>query len=142
MYLFLYTSWECLKFEISLNSKKWNRFLFDTNFNSEFNGPSKSLWKQMKREGFGGEEDSCDKIESLVRELDRRNKSLWWSDGALRTWWERNVLAQEKTSEGTQLRTIGKVLFKCRSIYRWLTTRKDDFIGLLEHLQIHTSEHP
>lgn len=30
----------------------------------------------MKREGFGGEEDSCDKIESLVRELDRRNKSL------------------------------------------------------------------
>lgn len=75
-------------------------FLFDNNSNSELNGPSKSLWKQMKIEGFGRKKDSCDKIESLVRELERKNKLLWWSDGALGIWWERNAFAKQKQVNG------------------------------------------
>lgn len=50
-------------------------FFFDINSNSEFKGPTKQM-KAMKRESFGGKVCSCDKTEDIVRESERKSKSV------------------------------------------------------------------
>ena len=50
-------------------------FFFDINSNSEFKGPTKQM-KAMKIESFGGKVCSCDKIEDIVRESERKSKSV------------------------------------------------------------------
>lgn len=75
MHVFLHISQDYLKLQNFFLLQRNKTFLLDINSNSEFKGPTKQM-KAMKIESFGGKVCSCDKIEDIVRESERKSKSV------------------------------------------------------------------